>query len=579
MHDSKRVGRIYAPVPAGVKPLRLGIILSSSTQPRWVSWLLEGIGTSGAAEIVCVIQYDIRSLAARAPSGRVLSAKPSSQRAYILYSRIDAAFVKRRLNQPDPTELIDVSPWFSAARVLHVHAIERSECFLLEDADLADIRREALDIVLGLDSETWTGEILSAARFGVWVYSWGAHRRGCGDAGLFWAVSDAHPMTSCSLSILAGSAAASRIISRLDVRAHSRSLHLTRRKAYAGAVSMTLRCLRQFQRCGVDGVNRETLDTVPKSSEPESLRRGPPTNADLLLFLSRLTLRWLRFRWQYRHGEWWFLALRRRPLAFLADGGESDLLKGFAPLPAMPGHSYADPFLLEEEGATHLFFEDLDKSRGKGIISHSRLSSDGTLSRPTPVLERPYHLSYPFVFRWDGQIYMLPETGHNRTIELYRCRTFPDSWTLENVLLEGCRATDPTLHRSDDGRWWMFAAVDELGEGCPALFLFHATTPLGPWRPHPQNPVQIDQRHTRPAGRLFHREGRLLRPAQDGSSRYGGGLYLMEVLELAEGSYQERPFKWFGPEWLNGNICLHHLDATDRFEVIDGMRLRPAEAW
>jgi hypothetical protein len=579
VRDPGRVGSIYAPAPAGVKPLRLGVLLDGCTQPRWVAWLLDGITTSGAAEIVCSIQYDIRSVAANVPPGREPAAKSASQCAYALYSRIDAALTKRRLTQPDPAELIDVSPWFAGARVLHGHSINGSDGCRLTDPGLADIRREALDVVLALGADTWTGEILSAARFGIWFYSWGGHQPGCGDAGLFWAVNEERPMTSCGLIILGEPAAASRVIGRLEVPAHPRSLHLTRRKAYAGAVSMTLRCLRQFQRYGVDDVSERALDAVPDWSGAETLRRGAPTNTQLMRFLSRLALRWLRFRWQYRHGEWWFLALRRRPLAFLADGGESDRLTGFAPLPAVPGHSYADPFLLEEDGAVHLFFEDLDKRRGKGVISHSQLAADGTLSEPRPVLERPYHLSYPFVFRWEGQIYMLPETGHNRTIELYCCRAFPYGWTLERVLLEGWRATDATLHRSDDGGWWMFAAVDELGEGCSALFLFQAPTPLGPWRPHPQNPVQTDQRHTRPAGRLFRREGRLLRPAQDGSLRYGGGLWLMEVLKLTKGTYQERPFIRVGPNWLEGNLCLHHLDATDRFEVIDGMQLRPPKTW
>jgi hypothetical protein len=572
-----RFESIYAPAPAGVKPLRVGIILGNFIQPRWVTWLFDGIVASGTAEIVCLVRYDIRKLATKASN--VLPAGAWSQGAYALYSYVDGALARRSLSQSDPASLIDVSPWFAEIKVLHKHAIKRSDDCLLMDSDPADVRHEALDVALALDSDTWTGEILSAARFGVWAYSWCDRSRCSGDAGLFWAVSDAHPMMSCGLTMLRESPVASRVIARFEVPVHPRSLPLTRRKAYAGAVSTALRCLRQFQLYEVEGAPERTLETVPQSSEPETSRCSPPTNAQVFLFLLKLALRWLRFRWLYRHGEWWFLALRRRPLASVAEAGESDRLKGFVPLPAVPGHSYADPFLLEERGAVHLFFEDLDKSCGKGVISHSRLATDGTLTRPMPVLERPYHLSYPFIFQWDGQIFMLPESGHNRTIELYRCRDFPDCWTLDRVLLEGWRATDATLHQSDDGRWWMFAAVDELGEGCPALFLFKAATPLGPWYPHPHNPIQTDPRHTRPAGRLFRRAGRLLRPAQDASLRYGGAVWLMEVLELTEEDYRERPFIRIGPEWLDGNLCLHHLDANDRFEVIDGMKLRPAETW
>ena len=113
---------------------------------------------------------------------------------------------------------------------------------------------------------------------------------------------------------------------------------------------------------------------------------------------------------------------------------------------------------------------------------------------------------------------------------------------------------------------------------CFSTQLFQAATPLGPWRPHARNPIQTDLRHCRPAGRLFRRQGKLLRPAQDGSSRYGGALWLMEVTTLTPETYREQPLLRLGPEWLAGNLCLHHRDATERFEVIDGMRQRPAEA-
>jgi hypothetical protein len=44
------------------------------------------------------------------------------------------------------------------------------------------------------------------------------------------------------------------------------------------------------------------------------------------------------------------------------------------------------------------------------------------------------------------------------------------------------------------------------------------------------------------------------------------------VLELTPERYREQPLLRLGPEWLPGNLCLHHLDMTGRFQVIDGMR-------
>jgi hypothetical protein len=73
---------------------------------------------------------------------------------------------------------------------------------------------------------------------------------------------------------------------------------------------------------------------------------------------------------------------------------------------------------------------------------------------------------------------------------------------------------DATLHADENGGWWMFVMISEDAQGPGALFLFMADSPLGPWRPHPLNPIQSDIRHTRPGGRLFHHEGKLLRPAK-----------------------------------------------------------------
>jgi hypothetical protein len=50
---------------------------------------------------------------------------------------------------------------------------------------------------------------------------------------------------------------------------------------------------------------------------------------------------------------------------------------------------------------------------------------------PFAVLERSYHLSYPFIFRWGSDIFMIPETSDNRTVEVYRAVEFPGKWELE----------------------------------------------------------------------------------------------------------------------------------------------------
>ena len=72
----------------------------------------------------------------------------------------------------------------------------------------------------------------------------------------------------------------------------------------------------------------------------------------------------------------------------------------------------------------------MDLSTGKGRIEVCELHEDGTIDAWQPALEEDFHLSFPTVFDWNGEIWMLPETGSDHSLRLYRCRAFPAEWEL-----------------------------------------------------------------------------------------------------------------------------------------------------
>jgi hypothetical protein len=231
---------------------------------------------------------------------------------------------------------------------------------------------------------------------------------------------------------------------------------------------------------------------------------------------------------------------------------------------------YADPFLFEKDGKTYLFLEDLRYSEGRALISCCELNPDGTHGPIVEVLRRPYHLSYPFLFEENGQIYMIPETKGNRTVELYRATNFPNEWTLESVLLDNIYAVDATIHRSD-GKYWMFVGISNgRYSNCDELGIYFADALKGPWTPHPANPVVSDVRRARPAGALFRDQGRLIRPSQDCARAYGYAIVFSEVITLSETEYEERPIARLDPDWVKANLGTHTYTRTGQFEVIDG---------
>jgi hypothetical protein len=227
-----------------------------------------------------------------------------------------------------------------------------------------------------------------------------------------------------------------------------------------------------------------------------------------------------------------------------------------------------DPFVIDVEGCHYIFVEEFDYALGRGMISTTSIGPNGQIGTPRVVLEKPWHLSYPFVFKHDGHIWMIPESSAASTVELYRADPFPDHWVLEATLLSDICVADATLS-FHEGRWWMFAStVKHKSSSWDALSIFHASNLAGPWRPHFQNPVLIDSRAARPGGKMFYRDNILWRPAQDCSDGYGSAITICSVDVLDTENYAQTTRALIG----SGNFArrIHTLNWSSGVEVIDG---------
>lgn len=237
---------------------------------------------------------------------------------------------------------------------------------------------------------------------------------------------------------------------------------------------------------------------------------------------------------------------------------------------------YADPFLFEHEGRHHLFCEEVPAGQARGVISHTELSADGgAAAAPTPVLQAAHHLSYPFVFSHEGEVFMIPETSAVRRVELYRARVFPEEWERHAVLLDDLDAADATL-LAHEGLLWLFASVAAPGASTlDELHLFWAEKLRGPWRAHPLNPVVSDARCARPAGAIQRWGSRLVRPAQDCSRRYGWAISFRQIELLSTSGYAEREIDRVEPSALPGARAMHTYSSDTRFQTWDVRRREP----
>jgi hypothetical protein len=269
--------------------------------------------------------------------------------------------------------------------------------------------------------------------------------------------------------------------------------------------------------------------------------------------------------------EQWAIGVLDAPAAALLRGIPPERVRWLDPLPR---GFLADPMALTDGSTTPSLLAEaywFGERRGKIVALTSGQVSKGCAI----VLDRPWHLSYPFLWREGSRIWCLPEMAEAGRVQLFRADPFPYRWVEGPVLLENFAGIDATLHH-DGTRYWLFAGnLTEMPNG--KLFLFHSERLETGWEPHPWNPVRCDLRNGRPAGPLFEHEGALFRPAQDCSDTYGGALVLNRIVELSPHAFREEAFVRLAPDpkgpYPDG---LHTFCAAGPVTIIDGKRHFPS---
>jgi hypothetical protein len=498
------------------KKLRVGVYADSPLQPRWAVESLAKLAASDFADVRLI------------ETGRGTPAGASL--AWQLYGALDA-----RLFGSAPTDPV-----------------------LLSERLPQGSPEVELDIVFALGAFD-DAHLEGRARYGVWRFCFGADgAQGESLAGLP-EVASAEPLSASGLKVKLGSDRPAKLAYQSWARTYAFSVARNRDQLLRKTAEFAYRAVRDLHRSGEGWLAR-----LRELKAPSAVPRMPGL-VDASRIVARLANRGLE---RALHIEQWFLAYR-------FGGALSASLEGFTRIMPPKDRDWADPFVVERSGRYYVFFEELVYASGKAHIAMLELDRAGRMSAPQRVLEADYHLSYPYLFEHDGQLYMLPESARNRRVELYRCVDFPLVWKREHVLIDGLRLVDATLYRAGE-RWWMFAnsAAGESRMFDDELHLFHADRLTGDWQPHAKNPVKSDARSSRPAGALFTRNGALYRPAQVCVPRYGAGIAIHRVLKLTPDDYAERQVERVLPPASSGLYGLHTMNRAGDLMVVDAFARR-----
>ena len=209
---------------------------------------------------------------------------------------------------------------------------------------------------------------------------------------------------------------------------------------------------------------------------------------------------------------------------------------------------YADPFLFVKDDYLYLFYER-KKLYEPGLLVMQRTNDLLNWSTPVTVLSEPYHLSYPYVFENEGEIYMIPETCASESIRLYKADNkdlnhFSFSKTLIKRTKNDSSIVDDYSDSSiyfKNGIYYLITTVNY--NGINHLELYFSKNLEGPYKNHPSSPLVCSQKYGRNGGSFIESNGKLYRVAQDCEYKYGDDVHLFEIDTITENEYKEHLVK------------------------------------
>jgi hypothetical protein len=445
-------------------------------------------------------------------------------------------------------EVVNVRPIVSCSG--HVHRFS-------ED-DVKTIGALNLDLLIQCSSGILRGGILRASRLGIIAVRHGDDRLNRGGPAGFWESYYRWPKTGFVIRCLTEEADAGDALLRgWFATRYFYSLN----QAHVYKKSM-LHLMRLLEKAGLTG-SLPPADPAPAPYSNQIF--GSPRLPHCVIYAGKLL-----WRVSARAAAKSLARRQRFGISVLLGRWNKAVFWRSTEVPLPRGRFWADPFLWTSEGKTFCFVEDFAYKKGVGHITV--LEIDGTRATERGVaLQEPFHLSFPFLFEYQGQLYMCPESANARQVRVYRCVQFPLKWRLEKVLLDGVSAVDTMLfHRGN--RWWMLTNIDESGtrDFESELYLFSAESPLSTvWTPHPYNPIRIDSFGGRNAGLIID-EDRIYRVGQcQGFDQYGQALQIYEIRELSESHYHESVVAEITPNFRKGLLGLHHLSTDGKITVVD----------
>jgi hypothetical protein len=540
--------------------LKIGLLVDSYSVPAWIYRVIERVLLSNCIEISQVIINCSAGKTSSHPFHDINKLKPA-----LLYQIINSLDKKFFIRGSNSLEHKNLDKLLKGIPFLEVTPILNDGFDTFNPNDIEQVQKMKLDILVKFGFNNIKGDIISSIRYGVWAYHFGNKKHDERNYAGYWEVIKKEPLTTASLFAWNNETNPVRILYQSGISTFMFSPARNQNSIFWFASAFLVRQMEILSKFGIDRLYAESTRFNDPDKIDEIKPAKPPNNLEALksavILLGRIfkevVIRLLS-------KDFWYLLFDIRDNSSLE-------IKSFQKLIPPKDRFWADPFIVQESGNYFIFVEELFYKKRKGQISVIEMDSQGNHRESIPILEKNFHLSYPCVFQTNGSYFMVPESGANKTIDLYECEIFPAKWNFKMTLMEGVSAVDTTMFFYND-KWWLFTGLRENAGGYTdvELFLFYSDTLFtNKWNSHPLNPVVSDVTNARPAGQIYTQNKKLYRPSQDSTQYYGNKFSINEILCLNETDYKEKKITTVGPDWDNKVQATHTYNRVGKLSIID----------
>lgn len=401
------------------------------------------------------------------------------------------------------------------------------------------------DFMIRFGFNILTGEVLNLCKDGILSYHHGDEINYRGGPPGFWEMFNHENTTSVVLQKLGEKLDAGSILSK-------RSL-LTIKHSYSAQLQ---RLLMESTDMLAQVLRNESTHYVPSNVKPI---RTYPNNIQFLKFIVTSNFERLKLKYtQIFKKEKWNFALAT------INGLDIKPISGslFKTKKAEYG---ADCFIWTIDNKVFLVYEHYDYTKKRGSIRLSEVI-DNQLKNTKVLLENETHFAYPFLFEYDGKLYLAPENLESGKWNAYELDLIEGKVSAPITLIDEPLVDASILNY--DNKFYVFAGLPKQAN--EALHIWYSDDIWGPYKKHPANPVVFNPSSARMAGNFVFLNGEVIRPAQKSDIHYGQAIVWKKITKLNHLEYEEEivhsQFNTFFKDYPAG---MHTVSHHNQLCVID----------